>query len=77
MRVEIIQLIKENEDWHDFIRKQPAWYRRLSREPSEFKQFEIAALNFHQKTIPHKVNKMSNNLQLASLMVNMLGSMKM
>ena len=76
MRVEIMELIQENSDLHQFIRKQPIWYRKLSRDPNQMKQFEIAALHFHQKTIPHKVNKISNNLQFASFMLNMLQTMK-
>ncbi|WP_445661405.1 YlbE-like family protein [Bacillus sp. FSL K6-3431] len=75
VRQDIMHYIRENNELNRFIREQPYWYRKLSRDPESFSQFEIASLHYFQKTIPHKVEKFSNGLQMASMMMGMLQSM--
>lgn len=75
MRQELIQYIYSREDLKRFIREQPYWYRKLSREPHTLEQCEIACLNYFQKTIPHRVEKFAQGMQMASLMVSMFQSM--
>ncbi|KUP07315.1 hypothetical protein Q75_05510 [Bacillus coahuilensis p1.1.43] len=75
MRNEIMTQIQSEQDWHRFLHEQPYWYRKLSRNPKSFDQFKIAALNYHQKTIPHQVEKFTNGVQMASMMVNMFQAM--
>ncbi|MCJ7839528.1 YlbE-like family protein [Lederbergia sp. NSJ-179] len=71
MRQEVIQYIYENKELKQFLREQPIWYRKLSREPEGLEQFEIASLHYFKKTIPHRVERFSNNMQMASMMMNM------
>lgn len=75
MRQELIRHIQMNNELRQFIREQPYWYRKLSREPQLFEQFEIASLHYFQKTIPHRVEKLSNGLSMASMMMSMLQTM--
>lgn len=70
-----MQKIYANDELKQFLREQPFWYRKLSRDPESFNNFEIASLHYFQKTIPHKVEKFSNGLQMASMMMNMLQTM--
>jgi hypothetical protein len=75
MRKDIIDYIHGNQDLKKFLRGQPNWYRTLSRNPHEIEKFEIASINHFQKTIPHQVQRFSNGVQMASLMMNMFQSM--
>ncbi|MBO1004910.1 YlbE-like family protein [Pseudogracilibacillus auburnensis] len=75
MRHELMEYIYSKEDLKQFIREQPYWYRKLSRDPALMEQCEIASLNYFQKTIPHKVEKFANGLQMASVMMNMFQAM--
>ena len=76
MRKEVMEYISQNKDFQRFIREQPMWYRRLSRNPQDIQAFEIAALHYYQRTIPHKVEKFTNSVQMASMMMSMFQAMK-
>ncbi len=76
MRADILQYIYSKNDLKQFIRKQPYWYRKLSREPEQLEQFEIASLHYFKKTIPHQVEKFANHLQMASMMMHVLQGLK-
>ncbi|MBS4177241.1 YlbE-like family protein [Lederbergia citrea] len=75
MREEILQYIYSKNELKQFIREQPYWYRKLAREPESLEQFEIASLHYFKKTIPHRVEKFSNGLHMASMMMGMLQSL--
>ncbi|MDM5156121.1 YlbE-like family protein [Bacillus sp. DX1.1] len=76
MRTELVEFIKSNEDLERYIREQPYWYRKLSRNPKEKDAFELAALQYFKKTIPDKVAKFQNQLSVASIMIDMFQYMK-
>jgi hypothetical protein len=75
MRKDVLEQIKKQKELHEFIRTQPHWYRKLSRNPRELASLEIAALHYYEKTIPHQVQKFSNGVQMASLMMTMFANM--
>jgi hypothetical protein len=70
-----MEYIQANPDLKKFLREQPIWYRRLGRNPKELESFQIAALHYHKKTIPHQVEKFSNGVQMASMMMSMFQAM--
>jgi len=75
MRTEIYQIIKNNKEWQQFIRSEPIWYKKLSRNPNAIKDFEKTALKYYKKTLPDRMNKISNGVQFASMMLSMIQSM--
>jgi hypothetical protein len=75
LRKEINEYLQERKDLTEFIRQQPEWYRKLSRSPHEIQAFEIASLHYFRKTIPHHVEKFSNGVQMASMMMHMFQAM--
>ncbi|MBT2641141.1 hypothetical protein J7I80_02730 [Bacillus sp. ISL-41] len=75
MRKDVMEQLRSNKELIEFVRSQPNWYRKLSRDPREIYSAEIAALHHFEKTIPHKVQKFSNNVQMASMMMHMFSSM--
>ena len=42
MRSELMEFIKADEDLSRYIREQPYWYRKLTRNPEEKEAFELA-----------------------------------
>ncbi|MET3698113.1 YlbE-like protein [Bacillus oleivorans] len=75
MRSEIYELVRKNPDWVRFLREQPIWYRKLSRNPNDWETFEISALHYFRKTIPHKVEQFSQSIQMATMMMSMFQAM--
>lgn len=75
MRQDIADYVGKNKQLQNFIREQPIWYRKLSRNPQEIQALEVAALNYYKNTIPHKVEKFSNGVQMASMMMGMFQAM--
>lgn len=76
MRREVIHYIESRKDIKRFVREQPHWYRKLSRNPYDLQALEIASLHYYKKTIPDQVEKFSNGVQMASMMYSMLQAMK-
>ncbi|HZH58836.1 MAG TPA: YlbE-like family protein [Metabacillus sp.] len=76
MRKDVQEYIRMNEERIRFIREQPYWYRKLSRNPNELDSMEIDMMNYYQKTIPHRVQQFSNSIQMASMMIAMFQSMR-
>ncbi|WP_144474768.1 YlbE-like family protein [Cytobacillus oceanisediminis] len=75
MRKDVMDQLRSNKELIEFVRTQPHWYRKLSRDPRDLHSAQIAALHHFEKTIPHKVQKFSNNVQMASMMMHMFSSM--
>lgn len=75
MRKEVIHYIQSKKMLQKFIREQPRWYRTLARDPNKLQAFELAALQYYEQTITHKVEKIANSLGIASLMLHMFQTM--
>ncbi|MFE8703662.1 YlbE-like family protein [Cytobacillus sp. FJAT-54145] len=75
MRKDVLEYIEQRPQLKQYIREQPIWYRRLSRSPNEIQTFEITSMHYYKKTIPHQVEKFSNGVQMASMMMSMFQAM--
>ncbi|GHI01277.1 YlbE-like family protein [Neobacillus kokaensis] len=76
MRREVLDYLDQQKDLKRFVREQPLWYRKLSRNPYDLQALEIASLHYFKKTIPHQVEKFTNGVQMASMMYSMFQTMK-
>ncbi len=76
MRRDVLEYINQQKELKKFIREQPLWYRKLSRNPYDLQKLEIESLHYFKNTIPHKVEKFTNNVKMASMMFYMFQSMK-
>ncbi|CAM3694491.1 YlbE-like family protein [Mesobacillus zeae] len=76
MRKEVLDHIRARKDLQEYIRIHPYWYRKLSRDPRDLYSLEIAALHYHERTIPHHVQKFTTGVQMASMMMGMLSNMQ-
>lgn len=75
MRKDVYAYLHQNKEMLEFLREQPHWYRKLMRNPNDIQKMEIAALHYYKRTIPHKVEKISNGVQMASMMISMFHAM--
>lgn len=71
-----MEVIRSNPDLHKFVREQPYWYRKISRNPNELEELKLTMMNTYQKTIPHKVAQFSNSVQMAQMMMSMFYAMR-
>jgi len=69
-------MIEGKEDLQKYLRLQPIWYRRLTRNPHEIQKMETEAVYFFKKSIPHRVSQITNGVQMASMMISMFQAMK-
>lgn len=76
MRKQLVDFISQDNELKQFLRKQPIWFRRLSRNPYEIRSFQYAAKFYYQKTFPQRVEKISNSIELATIMLQMFHAMK-
>ncbi|MCD4838406.1 YlbE-like family protein [Neobacillus sedimentimangrovi] len=76
MRREVMEYLESRKDLKQFIRQQPQWYRKLSRNPYDLQALEVASLHFYKKTIPDQVEKFSQGVQMATMMYSMFQAMK-
>lgn len=76
MRRDVLEYLERQKDLKKFIREQPQWYRKLTRNPYDIQSLEVASLNYYKKTIPDQIEKFSNSVQMASMMYHMFQAMK-
>ncbi len=76
MRPDIIKIVRSNETYKKYLREQPYWYRKLSRDPASIREFDLNSKDYFKQTIPHKVASLSEKLQMASMMVGMFQVMR-
>ncbi|WP_223595965.1 YlbE-like family protein [Neobacillus bataviensis] len=76
MRKDVLEYLERQKDLKQFVREQPLWYRKLSRNPYDLQSLEVASLHYYRKTIPDQVEKFSNSVQMASMMYSMFQAMK-
>ncbi|WP_214483218.1 YlbE-like family protein [Bacillus sp. SM2101] len=70
MRPTIYEYIQSNKELQHFIRAQPIWYRKLSRNPESIKVFENEARSYYGKTFQHRLDTFSNSFQMFSMLAN-------
>lgn len=75
MRRDVLEYLNSNTQLKQFVREQPGWYRKLTRNPQDLQLMEISALNYYKKTLPHQIEKISSGVQMASMMMSMFQAM--
>lgn len=70
------QILKSNPDLLRFVRFNPIWYRYLSRDPQYLLEIEKAAKQFYGKTLPQRLAKMGQQIEMASMLFQLAHHMK-
>ena len=74
MRMEVAGYIFQQPLLRQYLRENPQWYRKLSRiRPDQ--QFEICAMHYFKRTIPDQIEKFSNGVQMASMLLGLFQAM--
>ncbi|MCA1029944.1 YlbE-like family protein [Bacillus timonensis] len=76
LRKDVLEYLKNDEKLLQFVRKNPTWYRKLTRSPIDKQALDLASKEFYQQTIPHKIEKINYSLELASMMFQMYQAMQ-
>ncbi|SHM87535.1 YlbE-like family protein [Gracilibacillus kekensis] len=74
MEPDTYRLIQQREDIWRFIRRNPQWYRYLTREPNRLSELELASKQYYGKTLPQRLEKTQQNIQMIRLLMEMAGS---
>lgn len=76
MQRSIYQYLQTRSDLKHFVRMNPIWYRRLTRNPDEINQLEEEAKYFYGKTTSQRIEKFTGQVQMVSMLMQMAQSMK-
>ncbi|MRH42141.1 hypothetical protein GH741_05555 [Aquibacillus halophilus] len=76
MEPNLYQFLRSRPELLKFIRLNPQWYRELTRNPSRIQDLEKEANVFYGRTVPQRIEKISNQVQMVSMLIQMAGAMK-
>ncbi|MDY0405987.1 YlbE-like family protein [Virgibacillus sp. 179-BFC.A HS] len=68
--------IKTQPAYLQFLRMNPEWYRYLSRDTSNFEAFKKQAAYFHGKTVVQVIERISDTMQFANMLVQFTREMQ-
>lgn len=71
MRREVQQYLSSRPDLRFFVRMNPDWYKRLSRNPYQWSELEREAKVFYGQTFAQKAERLSQQLKAANLMLGL------
>ncbi|SDC34293.1 YlbE-like family protein [Shouchella lonarensis] len=72
MRGDIRRRLLEDEELRTFMRHHPVWYRLLARQPARLGEMEQEAKRYYGKTLPQRVEKMQNNVNVMMMLMEMM-----
>jgi hypothetical protein len=70
LRDEIMKKIYDNEQYLDFLRRNPKWYYYLDQDPKNYKLFEENAKKVLRLTSYDKLDRLKKQVSFASAMIN-------
>lgn len=76
MRQETYEYLKSKKQLRAFVRENPIWYRKLTRNPRDYQYLENEAKVYYKQSFPHKVQKINQSLEMASFMLQMYQGMR-
>ncbi|WP_186577575.1 YlbE-like family protein [Aquibacillus kalidii] len=76
MQPSVYQFLQTRPELLRFIRLNPMWYRHLTRNPNRLDELEKEAKYFYGQTVPQKIERVSNQIQMVSMLIQMAGTMK-
>ncbi|KGX93288.1 hypothetical protein N781_12845 [Pontibacillus halophilus JSM 076056 = DSM 19796] len=76
MQPGVYQYLRNREDLLRFMRMNPDWYRRVTRDPSVIQNMEEEAKFFYGKTTTQRIEKLSTQVQMVNMLISMAQAMK-
>lgn len=68
--------IRRDGEMLHFLRQHPIWYRTLARDPSSFEQFQQEVRIYYGKTVPQRIEKIKNQIEMVDLVIALSKAMK-
>lgn len=67
-----INYIKSNPLIYNYLREDSSWYKELTRSPDVIPEIEEHAKRFFKQTKEDKIQKLSKNIELISMFMDVL-----
>ncbi|WP_066192826.1 MULTISPECIES: YlbE-like family protein [Gracilibacillus] len=74
MELDTYRYLQQKEELWKFVRLHPEWYRYLTREPARVAELEVMAKQYYGKTLPQRMERVQQNMQMIQLLMQMAGS---
>ncbi|QKS71545.1 hypothetical protein FLK61_33180 [Paenalkalicoccus suaedae] len=72
MSPELLTTVRNNKDLYRFVQTHPSWYRYLSRHPRYLEKAQKEAIIFAGKSIPQRIDKLSNQVQAVQFLLEVI-----
>ncbi|KGX88569.1 YlbE-like family protein [Pontibacillus litoralis] len=76
MQPRVYQYLESKPELLRFMRMNPKWYRRVTRDPSVLSLIEQESKYYFGQTTPQRMEKMTNQLQMVQTLIQMAQAMK-
>lgn len=76
MQQNVYDYLKSRPDLIMFVRYNPIWYRYLTRDPERVYELDQEAKLFYGKTLPQRLEKMNDHVQMIRMFITLTGVMK-
>ena len=64
--------IKNNPNYQRYLREHSYWYKRLNRDPSQFKRFEEEVKDVYQLRTTDRISKFLDTFEMISALLSTL-----
>ena len=71
MRPELIAFLDEHPDYRMFLRMNPVWYTRLSRDPAAIQKMKSDVDDFYGRSLTKKIEKFGQQLNMINMMMEL------
>lgn len=72
MELSVLNKIKSNKKYYDFLRSHSYWYKYLNRNPDNLKKFLSEYKKYSRETTTNKVNDTINNIDMVTNILKVL-----
>lgn len=71
MHPHVYQFLRVHKDLLNFVRKNPIWYRYLSRDPDQISKLIKASKLFYGKTFHQRAERISNQIKMLHMLMQL------
>ncbi len=76
MQPGLYQYLESRDDLLKFMRMNPEWYRKITRDPSILPSMEQESKQYFGQTVTQKMERVNNQIQMVQMLMQMAQTMK-
>lgn len=76
MQPGLYQYLESRDDLLKFMRMNPEWYRKITREPGLLPTMEQESKEYFGQTVTQKMERFNNQIQMVQMLMQMAQTMK-